>query len=243
MHRPFSVSWEAILPGDPQQVWEAITARCAAWIWEIDYEPRVGGAERGLSSGGGTVTAWEPPHHFETRAERADGWRNRLDYRLEPHPDGTRVRFLHESVADAGDWERIYAECVAHTDFYRHSLAAYVAHFAGRTATYVGLDAEAAFATLCAELGLPRAAAVGDTVRLQAAAGLPAIEGTLDYLTPDFLGVRADDLLFRVYGRDRWGDPATVALHLFDPAADAAGLARGWREWLETHANSTEAVA
>jgi hypothetical protein len=89
---------------------------------------------------------------------------------------------------------------------------------------------------------MPRGAAAGDAVRLQAA-GLPAIEGTLDYLTPEFLGVRADDLLFRVYGRDRWGDPATVALHLFDPAADAAGLARGWREWLETHANSTEAVA
>lgn len=238
--RPFEVTWETTMAGTPQQVFDAITARCAAWIWEIDYEPRLGGAERGLTQAGGTVTAWEPGRRFETRAAGADGWFNRLCWELEQDAErgGTRVTYRHESAAEAGDWQRIYDECVAHTDFYRHSLGQYVAHFAGREARYVGIETEAAGAAVRAGLGLGAGAAVGDRVRL-AAAGLAAVEGVVDYLTPDFLGVRGDDLLFRVYGREAWGDPSTVALHLFDPAADAAAAERAWKEWITT----TEAVA
>jgi hypothetical protein len=238
MYRPFTVTWEEVLPGDPAQAWEAITARCSAWIWEIDYEPRRGGAERGLTGSGGTVTAWDPPHHFQTRAERPDGWHNELDYRLEPHADGTLVRFVHRSVTGADRYDVVYDECVQHTSFYRHSLGEYVRHFAGREATYVGVDGDGAFADVCARLGLPREAAVGDAVRLEPD-GLPAIEGTIDYLTPTFLGVRGDHVLLRVYGRDVWNDPTTIALHLFDQDVDVAQAERACQHWM----TQTEAVA
>lgn len=237
--RPFTVTWETVMQGSPEQVWEGVTARSAAWIWEIDYEPRLGGAERGLSGSGGTVTAWEPGRRFETSAKGADGWFNRVRWELAPQADGTtRVAYVHESVADADDWQRIYDGCVAHTDFYRHSLGQYVEHFAGREARYVGIETDAAGAAVRDRLGLPRDAAVGDRVRLEAA-GLPPVEGVVDYLTPAFLGVRGEDLLFRVYGRESWGDPSTVALHLFDPAADAAAAERAWKELTTT----IEAVA
>jgi hypothetical protein len=231
MYRPFEVTWEEVLPGDPEQVWDAITRHSSAWIWEIEYEPRVGGAERGLTGSGGAVTAWDPPHHFQTRAERPDGWRNELDYRLEPHPDGTLVRYAHNSVTDVDGYDRVYEECVEHTSFYRHSMAEYVRHFSGRQATYVGIDGDGKFADVCAGLGLPPEAAVGDMVRLEPA-GPPAIAGRIDYLTPAFLGVRGDDALFRVYGRDMWNDPIGIALHLFGQPADASPIERAWKEWL-----------
>lgn len=237
MLRPFDVTWEAVMPGDPTQVWDAITKRSSAWIWPIEYEPRIGGAERGLT-GSGTVTAWDPPRHFQTRAEKPTGWHNRLDYQLEPHAGGTLVRYAHESVAEADDYQRLYEECVEHTAFYRHSLGEYLRCFAGREAAYVGIDADVRFTDVCAGLGLPRAAAIGDAVRLEPA-GLPAIEGRIDYLTSTFLGVRGDDLLFRVYGRDVWSDPLTLALHLFDPDADAATVERSWSEWM----HATKVVA
>ena len=86
MVREFEVRWEGELPADPRDVWDAITQHADGYLWAIEYEPRVGGAERGLTAGGGTVTAWDPPRHFATRTRpetERDGV-NELDYRLEP---------------------------------------------------------------------------------------------------------------------------------------------------------------
>jgi len=49
----------------------------------------------------------------------------------------------------------------------------------------------------------------------------------------------ADEALLRVYGREIWGDPTTIALHLFEAEAGAAPVERAWKEPI----NSTEAVA
>src|SRR3954469_24776510 len=55
--RGWEVRWEGELPAGPQDVWDAITQHADGYPWRIDYEPRLGGAERGLTAGGGTVTA------------------------------------------------------------------------------------------------------------------------------------------------------------------------------------------
>jgi hypothetical protein len=73
-------------------------------------------------------------------------------------------------------------------------------------------------------------------------AGLDPVEGVVDYLTETFLGVRGDDLLFRVYGRDPWEFPLGVALHRFGRVDDAAALERAWGAWLQG-VFATEAVA
>jgi hypothetical protein len=123
---------------------------------------------------------------------------------------------------------------VQHTAFYYHSLGEYLRHFAGHDAAYVSLDWPGSFAALRDRLGLPDTAAVGDHVRLG-----PGLEGTIDYLTPAFLGVRTEHTLFRVYGRDVWGGPVGVALHLFAEDASQARAERTWTAWL----GATEAVA
>jgi hypothetical protein len=219
--KQFEVTFESELPGTPQQVWDAFTRHTSGWLWNIAYEPRVGGAETGLTSAGGAVTAWDPPRHFATRAERADGWSNELDYRL----DGTHLRYRHKSNASEDEYDLQLDACRRHTAFYYHSLGEYLRHFADRDATYFAMDAPGSFEELCAALGADDAA-VGDRVRLN---GPDAIDGVVDYRTPEFLGVRTEEALYRFYGRDVFGWPVGVAHHVFagEPREQA------WRVWLD----------
>jgi hypothetical protein len=243
MYEQFEVRWEEVLPGTPEQAWDAITRRSAAWCWEIAYEPRVGGAERGLTRDGGRVTAWDEPRRFQTTAARADGWRNRLDYRLEPHADGTLVRFVQHGVLGADDYDRELDQCRQHTAFYRHSLGEYLRWFAGRDAACVGVEAPGSFNAVRRALGLAWDAAPGDRVRVEPA-GLAPPAATVDYLAPAFLGLRTDDALIRVFGRDAWGGDVGVTLHLFDPAADPVAAELAWGTWLcVAAAPAREAVA
>jgi hypothetical protein len=55
----------------------------------------------------------------------------------------------------------------------------------------------------------------------------------VSYRTPHFLGLRTGDGLIRIIGRDTFGWPVGVTLHLFAPDADAAALEQAWRAWLD----------
>lgn len=98
MAKEFEVRWEGELPGTPQEVWDAFTVHTDGWLWKIEYEPRAGGAERGLTSGGGTVTVWDPPRHFVTRARRSAA--------KPPCADASGASAVAEDVA-AGDLVRL----------------------------------------------------------------------------------------------------------------------------------------
>ena len=108
MVKQWEVQWEGELPARPQDVWDAITQHADGYLWQIEYEPRVGGAERGLTAGGGTVTAWEPPRHFATRSRpetERDGL-NEVDYVLEPLGAATYLRYTHRAEIPADDFDR-----------------------------------------------------------------------------------------------------------------------------------------
>jgi hypothetical protein len=45
--------------------------------------------------------------------------------------------------------------------------------------------------------------------------------------------VRSADALHRVYGRDAWGWPVSVAHHVFDGDTDAAATSQAWSQWLD----------
>lgn len=232
MYEQFEVRWEGVLAADPQQAWDAITAQAAAWVWEIEYEPREGGSERGLTSSGGTVTAWDPPRRFETRAQRPDGWRNALRYELAPHAQGTLLSYRHTGVFEAATYAATLDQCRQHTDLYLHTLGVYLRHFGGRTATYVGIEPHATFAELRGRLGLGDEGA-GQRVRL-APDGLRAFDAVVDYRTRAFLGLRTDDALVRVFGRDAWEGPVGVSLHLFGSRDEVQATGERWRRWLAT---------
>ncbi|HEV7933646.1 MAG TPA: SRPBCC domain-containing protein [Actinomadura sp.] len=239
MAKQFEVRWEGELPATPQEVWEAFTVHTTGWHWKIDYEPWPGGAERGLTAGGGTVTVWDPPRHFVTRAESGcdgDGF-NRLEYVLEPRKAGTYVRYAHHGVLDEEDYDRQLDACRQHTAFYNHSLGEYVRHFAGRDAAYISADApevsaQRGFAVVRRALGVADDVAGGDPVRLRPA-GLEPIDGVVDYATHAFLGIRTADALYRVYGRDAWGWPVSVARHLFPDGTAQVASEPAWGSWLD----------
>ena len=238
MAKDFELVWEGDLPTSPEVVWAAITTpQTEGWLWRVEYEPRAGGAERGLTSGGGTVVAWEPHARFVTRAERA-GWFNQLDYALGPRDGGTHLRYVHTTVFEDDTYARESAACDAHTPFYLHSLGEYVRHFAGRRpAAYVSVDGPAASARPGAFAAAGRALGVGDGTRVgdRIEADLPGtgrVTATVDYATDVFLGLRTDDALYRVYGRDAWGWPVGVAHHLYADGADGAAAERAWGAWL-----------
>jgi hypothetical protein len=215
MQKPFEVRWEGELPAAPQQVWDAITKHPGGYLWPIAYEPRVGGAERGLTRTGGTVTAWEEPRHFATATQD-----NELEYVLEPLGAISYLRYRHRTEVLAEEFDVQLAACRGHTTFYLHSLGQYACHFPGRQASYVSADTKVGFAAVRRALGVPEDAVAGDPVRLAPF----GIEGVVDYATGPFLGIRSADALYRLYGRDAWCWPAGIAHHQF-------GVVHEWTEW------------
>ena len=135
------------------EVWDGFTRHAAGYLWPIAYEPRVGGAERGLTSAGGTVTVWDPPRHFRTEASRPDGWFNSLDY---AHSTATTC-----ATCTPARWYRPSStssttRASSTRRFYYHSLGEYLRHFAGREPHYLGSTTRPARrAEVCARLGVP----------------------------------------------------------------------------------------
>lgn len=201
---PESYRWDGTLPADPATTWDAITRHTAAWQWQIDYEPRLGGTERGLTPSGGVVTAWLPGRHFRTRAESGTGWFNEIDFRLEAAGESTHLHFTHVTPDLADDV--VYAQCAGHTDFYLRSLDACLRWFPGRPAHCLDVDVPGSFAEVRGR--------VGDL-------------GTVYYTSPDFLGRRTENALVRVFGRDAWGLSVGVSVHVFDRDVEH------WQAWAD----------
>ncbi|SEG99896.1 RNA polymerase sigma-70 factor, ECF subfamily [Nonomuraea solani] len=130
--RRFEVRWEDVLPASPERTWDGITRQSAGWLWEIAYEPRAGGAERGLSGGGGTVTVWEPPGHFATRATRTDGHGRLL--RLE---EQDRSAWEQEPIAEA---DRLLVASLTAGPPGRFTLQAAIAALHAQAPTYAETD-------------------------------------------------------------------------------------------------------
>jgi hypothetical protein len=235
MGREFAVSFEGELPADLETTWAAVTSGTAGWLWPVVYEPELGGAETRLT-GGGKVTVWEPFTHFATRSEGDDGWFNQLDYRLTPNGDGSHLRYTHRGVMGE-NYDVELDACRKHTDFYYHSLGQYLRYFAGKQASYFSTDAPGtsakpgAFAFVRGALGLVASMRPDDVIEL-AIPGIDWDSAIIDYLTPSFIGLRTVDALIRFYGRDTWGWPVGISLHLFAPDADVDAIGNAWTAWL-----------
>jgi uncharacterized protein YndB with AHSA1/START domain len=234
MSREFEITREVDLPAAPDDVWTAITADTAAWQFPVGDEAPTGE--------GGPIKTWDPPHRLVIRMESPDGTFNALDYAIEARDGGTaHLRYVHSGILADG-WEDQYDAIGGHTDFYLHTLGQYLEHFNGRPVTYVGQPSAGiegpesagtpdAMDTLRAALGAA-GAGVGDAVHASLGdAG--TLEGVIDYSTPEFLGVRAADGLYRFFGRNHYNGVVGMSAHLFVDGVDAAAREAELKRWLD----------
>jgi hypothetical protein len=239
MSRPFEVLREVDLPAAPDDVWTAITADTAAWQFPTGLEAPTGDTGRE----GGPITTWDPPRRLVIRVASPDGTFNALDYTIEAREGGTaRLRYVHSGILADG-WEDQYDAIGPHTDFYFHTLGQYLEHFGGRPVTYVGQPSAGisgpeaagtpdAMDGLRAALGVSSDAGVGDAVHASLD-GAGTLDGVIDYSTPQFLGVRTADGLYRFFGRNHFGGVVGMSAHLFVDGVDAAASEAALKAWLD----------
>jgi uncharacterized protein YndB with AHSA1/START domain len=239
MSREFEIKREVDLPAAPDDVWTAITAETAAWQFPTGMEIPAGSAP----PEGAPITTWDPPRRLVIRMESPDGTFNALDYTIEARHGGTaHLRYVHSGIL-ADEWEDQYDAIDGHTNFYLHTLGQYLEHFNGRQVTYIGQPSsgiegpEAAGApdamdTLRAALNLSPDAGVGAAVH--ASLGVAGtLDGVVDYSTPQFLGIRTPDGLYRFFGRNHFGGVVGMSGHLFTDGVDAAGREAELKAWLD----------
>lgn len=230
----FELTREVLLPATPEQVWEAVatTEGNAAWLFPNEIAP----------DGSGT-SAWDPPNRFAVRVQQGE-WFNALEFVIEGRDGATSLlRYMHSGIF-MDDWETQYDAVQQHTDFYLHTLGEYLAHFNGRPAAYVGdvpqgiqgPPASAAadgFRRLQRALGLGPRPKEGEQTQLTPA-GLAPLDGVIDYLRPNFMGVRTADSLYCFFGRNAFGAPVGMSIHCFSDDIEPERLKREWQGWLDT---------
>jgi hypothetical protein len=82
-------------------------------------------------------------------------------------------------------------------------------------------------------LGISSSASAGDAVHAPLGdAG--TLDGVIDYSTPEFLGVRTADGLYRFFGRNHYGSVVGMSAHLFADGVDGAAHEAALRTWLDS---------
>ena len=242
MPHEFEIRDEITVDATPEQVWEAIATGPGIDAWFMgrnQVEPHQGGTVR-MTLGGyaeeATVTAWEPPRRFAYRsAEGEDGAFMAFEYLIEGRQGGgTVVRLVQSGVLGGDDWQAEYDALRKGWPMYLRTLAQYLAHFPGRTATPISAqgpqqaDQDHVWEALKRGLGLTGTVTEGDQVRFTLD-GATEHQGVVDsVLYPSFLGVRTSDGLYRFVGR---GGAVGVGHHVFADV-DPQETERAWQDWL-----------
>jgi uncharacterized protein YndB with AHSA1/START domain len=250
MAHPFEIKDEQIIEATPEQVWQALTdgPHIDSWFMgRTHVEPRQGGAVRtdfGDFVMESTVVVWQPLKRFVHRTSEAeDGRLMSFEYLIEGRAGGkTVLRFVHSGFLAEG-WESEYESLKKGDPLYLYNLAQYLTYFAGQTArrniftfgAHVA-DKEHFWTVLYGKLGLSGRVAVGEPVQATLD-GLPPLVGVVDFVNPDFLGVRTTDGLYRFIHGDGTG---MVGHHLFGDPVDERHTDAAWQTWM---AESFSAVA
>ena len=242
MAKPFEVRAEIESEASPEEVWDAIATGRGMDAWFMgtnEIDPRLGGAAKTTFAGGFAVESkiadWDPSHRFVTESEGEDGRLMAFEFVIEGRGAGkTLIRLVHSGFLPDTDWEREFEGLRVGDPAYLQKLGQYLKYFRGRTATPIAaygpkVERERAWSVFRRALGLKGDAVEGAPVSADLE-GLPAIDGVVDYVSPDFLGVRTPDALYRfIHGFD-----GTIVLghHIFAPV-DQKATERAWQSWVE----------
>jgi uncharacterized protein YndB with AHSA1/START domain len=233
------------VPGTPEQVWEAVATGPGITSWYVPHqvEEREGGTVR-LDFGPGfgevlaRVSAWEPPRRvvFSGEGERALAFEWLVEAR---DGDTCVVRLVNSGFGPGEDWDADYGGMSSGWRIFLESLRLHRTHFPDQRARAIiptRLTAgphDAAFATLCAHLGVPADLRAGQPFATSGA-GVPALAGAVQSVQ-DFAATRTYFLLLdqpapgtAFLTAEGAGDMAAVSLYLYLYGPDAAALPDEW---------------
>ncbi|MER7443554.1 SRPBCC family protein [Micromonospora avicenniae] len=247
MGHHFELQKDIELAATPDQVWEAIATGPGLDSWFMgrsEVEPREGGRSSLTMAGHtdeATVTAWEPGKRFANRTVPGpDGSFLAMEYLIEGRDQGSTVLRLVQSGVLGDNWETEYEAMKAGWDMYLGTLAAYLAHFPGRTGAPVAAfrpqagTPDQVWAAVAGAFGIAGPIEEGQRVRLTVD-GLPPIDGVVDLAgLPTYVGVRTDDALYRFLhsGTDR-GNVLVLGHHLYAADQDPARAEQAWQAWAD----------
>lgn len=245
MTHEFEITEEIALDATPDQVWDAIATGPGVDSWFMGHseiEPGEGG-KNSLDLMGfvqeSTITAWEPGRRLAFRGDSPDGTFMAFEYLIEGRAGGSSVlRFVHNGIL-GDDWEAQYDGLKEGDPMYLKKLAAYLKHFAGRTAKQTMFvvgpqvpDVAKVWSGFAAALSLTGPITEGARVRL-AVPGLPATEGVVEFVSePHFVGVRsADGIHMLIQG---YQHSLVAEYHGFSDEQDEKEIESAWQSWLST---------
>jgi len=242
MGHPFEITEDIEVDATAEQAWDAIATGRGMDSWFMGsntVEPREGGTTTfsiGDFTQTSTVTTWEPPTRFAFSSEQgAVGMFHRFDYQISERSEGgVSIRYEHAGML-GDDWEAEYEAMQEGDPAYVFKLHQYLTYFAGRYGTSVEAfgpeiaDRERAMAVYRRVLEL------GDDVQLDTPVkvelrGIGSIDGSVDFLSPSFIGVLMPDAILRfIWSFD---GRSYIGHHLFGEGVDRAEAERAWSDWL-----------
>ncbi|MCZ0727743.1 SRPBCC family protein [Mycolicibacterium iranicum] len=248
------VEMEFLVPGTPEQVWDAIATGpgMSAWFTPTQVDERIGGAiefdfgDGAVSSG--VITEWEPPARL---GYEEHGWNGEAppvatEVVVTSHSgDRCVVRMVHSLFTDRDDWDGELESFETGWPGFFEVLRLYLREFPGQRAanavamTQVPADLVQGWATLASALGI---AGVDVGQRFRTPSGTPELHGVVHRIH-QAEGFR--DVIVRlegpcpgvaVVGGCAPGGEARIMVNLYlygDDAADtAAAEAPKWRSWM-----------
>lgn len=247
------VEMELLVPGTPEQVWQAIATGPGntAWFTPATIDEHVGGAlrfdmgENGESTG--EVTIWEPPSRFGyVERDWAEGAPPLATEITVTARSGGRcvIRMVHSLFASTDDWDDQMEGFEGGWPGFFQVLRLYLAHFAGMQAAVgfamAGVEAPqlAVWKRLTHGLGLA-GTDVGETFALQAPESL---SGILEHIeqgdSQRYVLLRLDRpapgiALIGTYGMGGTVNASTSFWFYGEDAGERAAASQPrWREWL-----------
>lgn len=212
-----SVESEVEVPGDPEQVWQAIASGpgISSWFVPTELDGRVGG--KAISHFGpgdsmdsvATITAWEPPYRFVAETLEEPGT-VASEWTVEAKAGGTcKVRIVHRWFADSDDWDGQFEQHQTGWLSFFRLLRLYLTHFPGQASVVVPFQVGTrqpvaiAWAGLLDALGLAEPAPGRHVLSTDLD---PALAGAIEFIgTPPY----DEELALRVE------QPGPGILHLF----------------------------
>lgn len=255
MSKDRSIELEIVVPGSPEDVWEAIATGPGISSWYVPHtvDEREGGAVSARFGVGpemevpGRIAAWEPPNRVVIDGgEGVDGLA--FEWLVEARDGGTCVvRLVNTGFGSGDDWDAQYDGMAEGWVMFLLNLKLHLEHFGGQAARAVTPSAiwpasrDDAWRTLTGALGVPASPAVGERLEVNAP-DAPALAGVVVDATPWRLSLLLDKPASgtAILAAEGMGDHVSVSIWSYLYGTDGAAAAERdealWQSWLEERA-------